>query len=106
MKRSALIACKEKALDRMNLCASIFLTNKPPSQAQCVEMQAHAMLILALNSELGPPLTADIKPTLDQVVIQRCAERLSEYVANEASPTRLVEDTLLDLHRLLKGGAK
>ncbi len=56
MKRKKLIEWKEVALDRMFLCAGVFHGNKPPSQAQCIEMSAHAALVQALCLELGPPL--------------------------------------------------
>lgn len=103
MKRATLIQCKEKTLDRMMLCASVFLTNTPPTTAQCIEMHAHAALLSALCVELGPPLPIDLKPAFDRAALQRCVERLAEYVANEASPTRLVEDSLAELRRLLEG---
>lgn len=38
-------------------------------------------------------------------VVERCVERLCEYMDNEASPTRLVDESLADLRKLLEGGA-
>lgn len=59
MKRAKLIDLKEKALDRMLLCASIFHGNKPPFPEHVAEMQAHSALVSALCAELGEPINRE-----------------------------------------------
>jgi len=59
MKRAELIEWKEKALDRMLLCASVFHGNKPPLPEHIAEMQAHAGLVSALCAELGEPINRE-----------------------------------------------
>ena len=104
MNRTKIIQAKEKALDQMLLCMSIFHGNHDRPVHLSHEMVAHAALVSALIDELGPPYPGVFSARLDRETIERCVDRLGEYLANEASPTRLVADCLTDLRKLLREG--
>lgn len=76
MKRAKLIALKEKALDQMILCASVFHGNKPPFPQQVEEMQAHAALVSALCAELGEPINREYAETDLRTVLLRVRKTL------------------------------
>lgn len=104
MNRAKIIQAKEKALDQMLLCMSMFHGNHDRPERLSLEMTAHAALVSALVAELGPPYRAVSFASFDRETMERCVRRLAEYVGNEASPTRLVEQTLADLRKLLTPG--
>lgn len=84
MNRDKLIKLKEKALDQMILCASIFHGNKPPLPEHVREMQAHAALVSALCAELGDPLAPPSDAERDKL-LEHAAANLQIALADPAT---------------------
>jgi hypothetical protein len=90
---------KAKAMDRLLLCKSVFDAGKPPRAELCVEMQAHAALVQALNSELRETRLDHAQEVFGMHI--RGALAIAEEMRFTEGPTSRRKQELVDLLRAM-----
>lgn len=81
MTRDELVHLKAKAFDRMRLCHSVFIGNKPPHQEHAFELMGHAAFYTALCAELGEPIPE--LPSRLRIIVASLLTSLRDVSAKE-----------------------